>query len=71
MSFKIITETENYAIIKYEDGNKPQPDMVAAMSSMMDFCEVLLKKGYRPLHYVPKQCGWFCEKPKGRVKIAA
>ena len=68
---KILTETQNYAVINCSGGNEGHPDWGHAMNSMLETCELLNEKGYRPLHYVPRVSAWVCEKIKGRLKAAA
>lgn len=67
---KIIVETDNYAVVRVpEVGNKGHSDWGGAMKTMLEVCENLLEKGYRPLHYNPRISSWVCE--KHRVSKAA
>lgn len=60
---KIIAETKNYAVVQVpEIGNKGHTEWSKAMETMLEVCENLLDKGYRPLHYNPRISSWVCEK---------
>lgn len=68
---KKIAETENYVVIQVPGNNEGQKDWESAMKGILNQCEELHGKGYRPLHYVPRVSGWVCQKLTRKQQIAA
>ena len=66
---KVLTETTNYAVVNVPDGANPASDWNDAMKHMLNVCETLREKGYKPLHYVPRVSAWVCEKPLAKLRV--
>ena len=59
---KVFVETDHYAVVKTPGMDKGQDDWENVMSNVLNTCEELKSKGYKPLHYVPRINAWVCEK---------
>lgn len=62
----IITETENYAVVKVAGGNEGRDGWDNALKGQLEGMEELRSRGLNPLHYLPRFSAWVCEK-KQRV----
>jgi len=58
---KVVTKTDHYALVRYNEGDVGVDSLVAGVTNMMKYWDELHEQGLRPVQYIPLVKGIVCE----------